>query len=88
MSVIKETEVEETQNEEQGMNSARDMKVVDFACFLNRRDTTHSKKKKERKSEVNKLKVRFGQNKADYPDDNNQEEYEEDYIPVKFVRCK
>lgn len=68
--------------------SSRDMTVVDFARFLNRRETTHIIKKKNcRRSEVsNKLmKKNFGA-KLDALEDKDVDEYEEDYIPIKFVR--
>jgi hypothetical protein len=85
MSAIQENN-EETYNDEHCLNSARDMKVVDFACFLNRRDTTHSKKKKERKSEVsNKIKNKLAHVRVENLEDKDVEDNDEDYVPIKFV---
>ena len=67
-----------------GMNSARDMKVVDFNCFLNRRET-QSKKRKERKSEY-RSKFKNNLNKMGSIEDKDIERPSDEYIPVIFVK--
>lgn len=65
------------------LNSARDFSVVDFECFLNRRDARYSmKKKKFRRSDVFKKKSFLSKLEALERDADVDEE---DYIPINFV---
>jgi hypothetical protein len=67
--------------------SARDMKVIDFACFLNKRETlVSSKKKKERKSEVSiKIQNKLKQARLDTLEDKDFEEGQDNCTPLKMV---
>lgn len=68
-------------------NSAREKKVIDFACFLNKRDTAHSKKKNNRRSEVlSNTKKKLLKAKIESLEEKDVYLNKEDYIPIQFVR--
>ena len=51
----KEINMEEFKDEFECLNSWWDIKVEDFACFINRKITVRSKRKKEQKSEMTNI---------------------------------
>ena len=74
--------MEEINGEDHSLNSARDIKVVNFACFINKKETIQNKKKKERKSEMTtKTRIKQYNNMSE----RDLEDEDDDYIPIKFV---
>ena len=73
--------------EEKYQISARDMKVIDFACFLNRRETINtSKRRNERKSEVsNKIQNKLKRVRLDALEDRDFDEMQDNNVQYKMV---
>lgn len=67
--------------------SARDLKVIDFACFLNKRETVNStKRRNERKSEVStKIQNKLKRVRLDALEDKDYDEMQDNYSQFKMV---